>query len=43
MIEAEPAAKLRLKSAGTLDGFDVLPGFRLRVAEVFTPPDFPPG
>ena len=32
-----------LKSAETLDGFDVLPGFRLQVAHLFEPPDFPPG
>lgn len=32
-----------LKGDDALDGFDVLPGFRLRVADVFTPPEFPPG
>lgn len=32
-----------LKSDDMLDGDDVLPGFRLRVADVFTPPDFPEG
>ncbi|MGH7558440.1 MAG: Uma2 family endonuclease [Gemmatimonadota bacterium] len=33
----------RLTGSDTLDGHDVLPGFRLEVADVFTPPDFPPG
>jgi Uma2 family endonuclease len=31
------------KGEDTLDGFDVLPGFRLRVADVFAPPEFPAG
>ena len=30
-----------LKSDDRLDGFDVLPGFRVPVAELFAPPDFP--
>jgi hypothetical protein len=30
-----------LSGSDTLGGANVLPGFSLRVAELFTPPDFP--
>jgi Uma2 family endonuclease len=33
----------RLSGTDTLDGLDVLPGFSLRVADLFVPPDFPRG
>ena len=33
----------QVTGADTLDGHDVLPGFRLRVADLFAPPDFPRG
>lgn len=30
-----------LTGSDTLGGHDVLPGFRLRVSDLFVPPDFP--